>query len=747
LLFGWDSTPGLVAFDLADGGRAIHLYRHTGSGIALETDAFAPFLLSADETLLAGAAGLLDLAKLEGPGDFHWLGRFESWPAALAARDRCRQLTGRGPGAVDAPYRFFADPTHQYLLATGRTSFGGMTFKDLRRLALDIEVVTTEGYDFPNAGRDGDRIVAIGFADSTGFSHVVRGDRLGEAELLAECTRVIRARDPDVLEGHNIFRFDLEYLEARARRHGVALAWGRDGTPLRGRYTRLQIAERSLDYRRYDVAGRAIVDTWVLAQLFDIGARDLPSFGLKDIARHFAVAAPDRTYIDASAIAREFREAPERLMAYAADDALETLRISDILSPPYFAQAQLVPFEYQSTMLRGSAAKVDALLVRAYLQRRHAVPAPQPGSGVGGGYVALFQEGVARPVLHADITSLYPSLMLASGIVPARDHVGAFGALLAHLREVRVDAKRRAQAAVDADERAHWRALSQSFKILINSFYGYLAFSHGHWNDFDAANRVTAEGQAVIRAIIARLGELGAIVVEADTDGVYFVPPPQYAPPQHEQLLERVAPALPAGIQLELEARYTAMFSYKAKTYALLDDRGRVTLRGSGFRSRGLEPFQRRLIEEIIGLLLTGRAPEVRTVVDRWLDDFAHRRVPVKLFARTEMLGESLDAYREKLRIGARNPSAGYELACASGRPWQPGDQIAYYVAGRGASVTVNECARLATEWDAARPDENVEYYQAKIREIWDRFRAFTENASLRPPAPEPAPAAQLTLF
>jgi hypothetical protein len=45
-----------------------------------------------------------------------------------------------------------------------------------------------------------------------------------------------------------------------------------------------------------------------------------------------------------------------------------------------------------------------------------------------------------------------------------------------------------------------------------------------------------------------------------------------------------------------------------------------------------------------------------------------------------------------------------------------------------------------------ARPDENVEYYQAKGREIWDRFRAFAEFDGLRPPAPE-EPSAQLSLF
>src|SRR5204862_1947150 len=123
-----------------------------------------------------------------------------------------------------------------------------------------------------------------------------------------------------------------EYLEARARRHGVTLAWGRDGSALRGRPARLQVAERAIGFRRYDVAGRHIVDTWMLAQLHDVSARDLPSFGLKDIARHLGVAATGRTYVDASNVARQLAEDADRLMAYAGDDALETLAISAILS-------------------------------------------------------------------------------------------------------------------------------------------------------------------------------------------------------------------------------------------------------------------------------------------------------------------------------------------------------------------------------------------------------------------------------
>jgi DNA polymerase, archaea type len=747
-LFGADRTPGLLAFALADDGRGMRVWRRDGAVVASEVAPFSPFLLCADPALAADAAGLVVLEPLAGAGALRWRARFAAWSDALAARDRCRERSGLAPDLPAAPYRFVPDPVQQYLMSSGRTSFGGMRFGDLRRMALDIEVVTGGGHEFPNAAREGDRIVAVALADSTGFRHVVRGDRLDERALLEETGRIIHERDPDVLEGHNIFRFDLEYLQARAHRHRVRLAWGRDGSELRSRPARLQVAERSIGYRRHEIAGRHVVDTWMLAQLHDVGARDLPSFGLKDIARHLGVVAADRTYVDASDIARQLAEAPDRLMAYAADDAVETLGIGGILAPPYFAQAQLLPFDYQSATLRGAAAKIDALLVREYLRQGQAIPAPGPSQPVGGGLTVIWRQGVGGPVLHVDVTSLYPSLMLAERVAPASDELGVFPALLAHLRDVRVSAKRLARTAAEAEERRHQHALQQTFKILINAFYGYLAFGSGHFNDFAAADRVTTEGRRVVTAIVDRLTALGATPIEADTDGVYFLAPPDHAAAEDPALLQAIAAGLPEGIALELDARHAAMLSYKMKTYALLDERGRVQLKGSGFRSRGLEPFQRRVIEEVVRLLLEGRRGEVRGVIDRWLAAFASHQVPIRQFARTETLQETVDVYRERVQASLRPPSAAYELMIAAGRACQPGDQVSYYVAGRSRNVVVNEQARLASGWDPVQPDENVEHYQGKVLEIWDRFRRFTEIEGLVPYRDESAEdEAQLSLF
>src|SRR5688572_4197564 len=220
----------------------MRLYHRIGDAIVAETVPFTPFLLVTAGDLLDGLGGLAEVTTLDGAGAFRRLARFRTWGDVLAARDRLRDRSGSPPGTPQAPYLFVSDPTQQFLLLTGRTSFGGLGYDDLHRLALDIEVVTTEGFEFPSAARPDDRIVAVGLADTRGFRHVIRGDRLDERALLQELVRIVTERDPDVLEGHNIFRFDLEYLESRARLHGVTLALGREGAALRGRPSRLQIA-------------------------------------------------------------------------------------------------------------------------------------------------------------------------------------------------------------------------------------------------------------------------------------------------------------------------------------------------------------------------------------------------------------------------------------------------------------------------------------------------------------------------
>lgn len=82
------------------------------------------------------------------------------------------------------------------------------------------------------------------------------------------------------------------------------------------------------------------------------------------------------------------------------------------------------------------------------------------------------------------------------------------------------------------------------------------------------------------------LRQRGADVIEIDTDGIYFTPPKDTT---WDGLYEELAATLPKGIEVEFDARYAAMFSYKAKNYALLSEDGKLSIKGAALKSRGLE--------------------------------------------------------------------------------------------------------------------------------------------------------------
>jgi DNA polymerase elongation subunit (family B) len=364
--------------------------------------------------------------------------------------------------------------------------------------------------------------------------------------------------------------------------------------------------------------------------------------------------------------------------------------------------------------------------------------------GFEGGYTAIYFTGVARNVWHCDIASLYPSVMLQFDCFPVTDQLQIFRSLLTDLRTFRLEAKASMRAATDRAQQQHFHALQNTFKILINSFYGYLGFAQGHFADFDAAARVTQIGRDLLQKMIAWLNERGAQVIEVDTDGIYFVPPADVAHASGlrskgnqrdagstaEQLRSELAKELPPGIEVEFDEQFDAMFSYKAKNYALLTRDGEVIMKGGALKSRGLEKFQRVFLEEMIKLLMQGQPGAINGLREKFEQQIRSGALPIDLLMKTDTLQDSLDKYRAKIAGAARNRAAAYELALASGRNYKPGDQISYYIKATPKKVAAYEAAKLASEFDPQNRDENIDYYVAKLDELMKKFGGVTSAAS-----------------
>ncbi len=737
LVFGHNDEPGLVAVEPVRGGEEMLLYVRRGQKTVAEREPFQPFLWLESADLLEDGPAPSEVAELKGSNPLRFLATFGSWKDLDRCVARLKKSTGATPTAPDAPYLLLNDPVQQHLMRTGRTLFKGMEFADLRRLQVDIETRTTPGFDFPNAEREDDRILAIALADSSGWAEVLSGAEMDEKTLLERFAAEVRARDPDVIEGHNLFKFDLPYLFERARRHRVKLALGRDGSEPAVRPSRFVTADRTLSYPRTEIHGRHVVDTFFLAQIHDVTHRELEGFGLKEVAAHFGLSAPDRTYLDGREIAEVFERDPKRVIAYARDDVVETRALAGLLSPVFFAQARMLPFAYQTVCIRGAAAKIDALLLRAYLRAGRAVARPDFARPFAGGYTDLFLRGRYEDVHHCDVRSLYPSLMLQQRMAPRTDDLGVFLQLLEHLRAVRLAAARLRRTGRTEQERQRAEAEQAVYKVLINSFYGYLGFRQARFSDFTAAERVAAEGRALLRRLIERLRELGAQPIEIDTDGVYFLPPQPIG--DLDAFRADVRAALPEGIELEFDGIFPAMFSYKMKNYALLTERGEILIKGAALKSRGLEPFQRDFLRERLRLLLEGRDAEAPALLAQYRQAIEQRTWPIRTLAKTEVLSDSPATYQAKISRGGRGRNAAFELALRSGRDYRAGDAISYYVAGDKPRVAVHAAARLVADWDPEQRDENVPYYLAKLEALSRKFDGLLQDEAVDSDEPEEA--------
>jgi DNA polymerase, archaea type len=743
MLFGADRTPRIVAIELGETGT-VKIYRREKDGSTIvEVEPFHPFVWCDSDVVDLG----IDAEKLEGNLKYGWRVKVDSWKELIALRNGLKK--------ANRDFFAFSDPVQHYLTATGRTLFKDLPLEELKRMQLEVLSFADPVAGAADLGPT-DHIMSVALSDNTGWEELFIVDpknvEESEPDVLKRLTTLIKERDPDVVEGHNLFRFDLPYLVARARKVKVKLDWGRSGGFLRSRPSRLQIAEKTIDYPKFTIEGRHFVDTFLLAQFYDVGMRTLSGFERADVARHFGFCdSEELSALTGKELQRAYIDNDERFRERALCAVHETRAVADLLSPSYFIQAQIFPYNYQDVIVRGNATRINALFLREYFRQRHSIPEMPMVRGFEGGYTAIFFTGVARNVWHCDIASLYPSVMLQFDCFPATDQLQIFRHLLTDLRTFRLEAKTEMRSAEKDNNRQKWHhfhALQNTFKILINSFYGYLGFAQGNFADFDAAARVTQIGRDLLRKMIDWLSAHGAQVIEVDTDGIYFVPPPVAAgvPPTRTtanaadtaattagdigQLQTGLAKELPPGIEVEFDEQFEAMFSYKAKNYALLTRDGDVIIKGGALKSRGLEKFQRVFVEEMIKLLMEGKPEEIVDLREKFENKIRNREWNIEMLMKTDTLQDSLDKYRAKIAGSARNRAAAYELALASGRNYRPGDQISYYVKATPKKAPAYEAAKLASEFDPQNRDENVDYYVAKLDELVKKFSGLTAAAA-----------------
>lgn len=746
-LWGWDPTPGIVSVWADATGRAVVWRRLPTTGeLVREEERFRPWLLLDrldDLQHLGDRLGIegsphsqVNYRELDGQGALRFLVNAENsqaltQPILEAASKRLGRRLSHLRELGDA-HILFLRPEEQYLVTTGRTYFGSLSFDHLRRMQFDLE---TTGLD-PAI----ERIFLIAVRYPSGATEIIEAqgnDDAAEAELIERLVAIVQAADPDVIENHNLHGFDLPFLDHRARRLGVPLSLGRIGAAGLGQRAARRGVTNQPDSRRrfrFVAPGRELIDTLDAVLRYDFSVRELPGHGLKAVARYLGIAKPNRERIRGDQVYAEYQRDPARVRRYATADVEEVADLARMLGGAAFALAQMVPRRYERLSDAGAATgMIDPLLVRAYLRAGRALPAHQPGDGTphSGAALHLFAAGMARRVVKADVASLYPSLMRAYRIGPARDELGAMLTMVDGLVERRLEAKASARAApAGSAERHTYEAMSSALKLVVNSAYGYLAAGGGltRFADVHAANEVTRRGREVLELMCRALAARGVTLLEADTDGVYFAVPETWSEENERSLVAEVAALLPPLVQLEFEGRYAAMLSHEPKNYALLGYDGRLHLRGVAFRSSRAEPFGEAFLRRAVTCLLLGDVSGVREAYLSVNGALRSRELSAFDVSSLVRLTKTPERYEESRKQRRELP---YEAMIASGRTaWSAGERVRVYRTekGRGA-IVIDRGDDDRRDGDGGdRRDYDVDYYVRVLRETYAArlARAFT---------------------
>lgn len=716
-LFGWDSLDGIVSVWASRDGRAI-IWRRDGEHVSRLQETFRPWLFATtlDDLSHLGAtlvvspaewhadSSLVSYCMLEGlDGSYRYLlsardGRFLERTLLKGASRRLGHTVSSLSELSDTYYQ--VGPVEQYLMQTGRTYFQGLNYEDLHRLQFDLETTSLD----PHRGR----IFLISIRDSRGFATTLEAPRAeDEARMIATLCQLVRDRDPDIIENHNLFSFDLQFLEYRAEALGISLRLGRSGGPERmeRREETLAIGPEARRRVRYSVAGRELIDTLDAVRRYDFVVRDLPSHGLKDVARYFHIASSDRVYLEGSTIYETYRTDPDTVRRYALDDVQEVDGLSRRLLGASFALAKMAPRRYERLASAGPAMGIlEPMLVRAYLRAGVALPRQATESDFThgsheGGAVYLFATGIAEHVVKADVASLYPSLMRSFRIGPSCDHLGVLLGILDRLTDLRLAHKAAARNAIPGSLEANMHDATQAaMKILINAAYGYMgAGSMALFADIHAADEVTRRGREVLTQVLDALRQRGMALIEADTDGVYFAVPIDWTEEQERQLVAEIGAELPAGIRLEYEGRYRAMFSHEVKNYALLTYDGQLVVHGVALRSSRAEPFGEQFLRRALLCTMTGDVVGARAAFLATVEGLRQRKYPASDVAARVRLSKSPETYQVS-RSGHMEQA--YEALLAANRSrWTPGERVRFYRASGGASVWIpDESEAIAFE-------------------------------------------------
>lgn len=377
-----------------------------------------------------------------------------------------------------------------FMVKDGYTYYKGMKPSDLSILAFDIE---TTGLNHDDTAKL--LCIANTFRGSNGvitrrlFAY---DEYASEKELIDSWCAWVRLMDPSILCNHNIYGFDLPYLNYIAERAQTTLQLGRNDSDIEFDSYESKFRKdgsQTIGYNKCRIYGREIVDTFQLSIHHDQAAKNYESYGLKYIINKEDLESKNRVFYDASQIRFQYQDPEEwqKIKSYATFDGDDALALFDLMIPAYFYLGQFVPKSFSEVISGATGSQINSMMIRAYLQNGHSISKASEIPKFEGG-ISFGIPGIYRNCWKLDIKSAYPSSVLIHKLYDKqKDPEAIMLKLCESFTKQRFEYKKLYKETKDKK----YEALDSSAKIFINSIYGFCGATGLNFNAPEIAAKIT----------------------------------------------------------------------------------------------------------------------------------------------------------------------------------------------------------------------------------------------------------------